>query len=72
MQRVLPSAGGESGRVPGALGHDLLQRWQQAFLHQVSLQGVEDVELLIDTEGQELLDHFGGVGAPEGREEMTM
>ena len=53
----------------GALGEGLLQRWQQALLCQVSLQGVEDVELLIDTQGQELLDHLAGVGAPERREE---
>lgn len=45
----------------------LLQRWQQVFLGQVSLQGIEDVELLIRTEGQELLDHLGGVRAPERR-----
>lgn len=45
----------------------LLQRWQQVFLGQVSLQGIEDVELLIWTEGQELLDHLGGVRAPERR-----
>lgn len=53
-----------------ALGGGLLQRWQQAFLCQVSLQGVEDVELLIGTESQELLDHFAGVGAPEGRKKI--
>lgn len=53
-----------------ALGGGLLQRWQQALLCQVSLQGIEDVELLIDTEGQELLDHLAGVGAPERREEI--
>lgn len=54
---------GEPVRV--ALGGGLLQRWQQALLCQVSLQGIEDVELLIDTEGQELLDHLAGVGAPD-------
>lgn len=48
-----------------ALGRGLLQRRQQALLCQVSLQGVEDVELLIDTEGEELLDHLAGVGAPD-------
>lgn len=47
---------GLSGRLHG---------WQQAFLCQVSLQGVKDVELLVGSEGQELLDHLGGVGAPE-------
>lgn len=52
-------------RVRVALGGGLLQQWQQALLRQVSLQGVEDVELLIGAEGQELLDHLAGVGAPE-------
>lgn len=48
-----------------ALSSSLLQCWQQALFCQVSLQGVEDVELLINTEGQELLDHLAGVGAPD-------
>jgi len=47
------------------LGGSLLQSWQQTLLGQVSLQGVEDVELLISTKGQELLDHLARVGAPE-------
>lgn len=50
------------------LGDGLLQRWQQALLCQVGLQGVEYVELLISTEGQELLDHLAGIGAPERRQ----
>lgn len=53
-----------------ALGGDLLQRRQQALLRQVGLQRVEDVELLVHTESQELLDHLAGVRAPERREEM--
>lgn len=65
--RVLPRVSGGGGRV--ALGGgSLLQRRQQALLRQVSLQGVEYVELLIDTEGQELLDHLAGVWAPEEEE----
>ncbi|TNN77553.1 hypothetical protein EYF80_012143 [Liparis tanakae] len=55
-----------------ALGGGPLQRWQQALLRQVSLQGVEDVELLIHAEGQELLDHLGGVWAPERRENIIV
>lgn len=55
-----------------ALGRDLLQRWQQALLRQVGLQGVEDVELLVHTEGQELLDHPAGVWAPERRREKII
>lgn len=47
------------------LGGDLLQRRQQTLLGQVGLQRVEDVELLVDAERQELLDHLRGVGAPE-------
>lgn len=61
---------GEPVRVRVALGGGLLQRWQQALLCQVSLQGVEDVELLIGAQGQELLDHLAGVGAPERREKI--
>lgn len=53
------------------LGGGLLQRWQQALLRQVSLQGVEDVELLVSAEGQELLDHFAGIRAPERRRRDT-
>lgn len=60
---------GEQVRV--ALGGGLFQRRQQALLCQVSLQGVEDVELLVYAEGQELLDDLGGVGTPERREKMT-
>lgn len=64
-----------SGRAGGgggwALGGDLLQCWKQALLHQVSLQGVEDVELLIGTERQELLDHLAGVGAAEEEKDNT-
>lgn len=55
-----------------ALGRDLLQRWQQALLRQVGFQGVEDVELLVHTEGQELLDHPAGVWAPERRREKII
>lgn len=49
----------------GGLGGNLLQRRQQTLLGQVGLQRIEDVELLVDAERQELLDHLGGVGAPE-------
>lgn len=59
---------GELVWVQVALSSSLLQRWQQAFLYQVSLQRVKDVELLISTEGQELLDHLAGVGAPEKKQ----
>lgn len=62
---------GEPLWVRVALGGGLLQRWQQALLRQVSLQGVEDVELLIDAQGQELLDHLAGVGAPGRREKIS-
>lgn len=66
----LPSQGEPAPAA--ALGGDLLQRWQQALLRQVGLQGVEDVELLVHTEGQELLDHLAGVWAPERRREKII
>ncbi|KAF3850482.1 hypothetical protein F7725_012254 [Dissostichus mawsoni] len=50
---------GEPQWVRG-LGHDVLQRRQETLLRQVSLQGVEDVELLVDAQRQELLDHLAG------------
>lgn len=58
-------AGCFQGKPAAGLSSELFSGWQQALLHQVSLEGVKDVELLIDAEGQELLDHLGGVGAPE-------
>lgn len=56
-----------SSAAAAALGGPLLCCWQQALLRQVSLERVEDVELLVHAEGQELLDHLGGVGAPARR-----
>lgn len=35
----------------------------------MGLQGVEDVELLVHTERQQLLDDLGGVGTPEEEEQ---
>jgi len=72
MSLSLSFSQGEPVWGPRALGGGPLQRWQQALLRQVSLQGVEDVELLIHAEGQELLDHLGGVWAPERRENISV
>lgn len=55
-------AAGLSGRLGGS---------QQTLLRQVSLQGVEDVELLVGPQGQELLDHLTGVGAPERKQNRS-
>lgn len=49
-------------------GGGLVQRRQETLLGQVGLQGVEDVELLVHTERQQLLDDLGGVGTPEEEE----
>ena len=69
--QVLPSClpyKGEPLWLQPDLGGRPPQSRQQALLRQVSLQGVEYGELLIWSEGQELLDHLGGVGAPDGRQ----
>lgn len=49
----------------------LLQRPQQASLSQVSFQRVVDVQLLVGSQGEQLLDHFSRVWTsaerPEGK-----